>query len=183
MTILSEKREKFCLLLVSGKTLIEAYRQSRPAGMMDSNTASCRARDLLRCPEVLARIAELRRPAERAARRKYQYTLEAALAECDEAMALAMSLAQPSVMVSAILVKAKLSGLVVEKKEERYGLLDGITTKELLMMREKVRAELGSARPVRLLIDHSVGKKAEFAEGGMGTTCDGRGAPSTLDRD
>ena len=168
MTILSHKRELFCLLVVSGKTLIESYRQSRPAGTMNDQTASQRAKELLRRPEILKRIAELRLPAVLAVRKGYKYSLEAALHECDQAYALALALGQPSVMVSAIAVKAKIAGLVIDKKEERHGLLDDVTTRELLKMRALL---MTSETPVRtavieLLPDRSEKAGRESTEGG-----------------
>lgn len=183
-TVLSEKREAFCLLLVSGKSKIEAYLQSRPEGRMSRETAAQRANDLLKHPEILRRITELRAPATRAVQRKYQYALEHALHECDQAYALALALGQPSVMVSAIQVKARIAGLVVEKKEERHGLLDDATTRELLRMRAELRAReaLVQKEVIDLLPDVSEKAIAISDAGGTGRFRVAGGAPSTLDR-
>lgn len=185
MIVLSDKREKFCLLLVSGKKASEAYRQSRPGCEMNDQTASSRAFDLLKRPEILRRIAELRLPAVLAVRKAYKYTLDMALRECDEAYALAMALGQASVMVSAVTVKAKIAGLVIDKKEVTHGVLDDLTTKELLRIRATLKKE---GEPVRngaidLIEDRSGTTGGDSAEAGMGRFRVAAGAPSTLNRD
>lgn len=184
MIILSDKRERFCLLLVSGKTLIESYRQSRPSGIMNDQTAANRAKDLLKRPEILKRIAELRLPAVLAVRKAYQYTLDMALRECDEAYALALALGQPSVMVGAVTVKAKIAGLVIDKKEVTHGVLDDLTTKELLRIRATLKKE---AEPVRNGAIEMIEEKRDASDGKLGEGSTARfrvaaGAPSTLNR-
>lgn len=185
MIILSDKREKFCLLLVSGKTLLEAYRQSRPDGIMNDTTASNRAKDLLRNPAILKRITELRLPAVLAVRKAYKYNLEAALQECDEAYALALALGQPSVMVSAVQVKAKIAGLVVDKKEVQHGVLDDLTTRELLRIRAELKDREALVRKgaIELVEDTSEKTVRDSAEGGVARFRVAAGAPSTLNRD
>jgi hypothetical protein len=168
MQILSAKRETFCLLLVSGKTMIESYRQSRPVGTMNDQTVAQRAKELLKRPQVLARIAELRLPAALEVRKAYKYTLDAALRECDQAYALALALGQPSVMVSAITVKAKIAGLVIDKREERHGLLDDVTTRQLLQIRAMLtdRTAPGPRAVIELLPDQSEKSVRESSERG-----------------
>ena len=185
MIILSDKREKFCLLLVSGKSLTEAYRQSRPTGVMNDHTAACRAKDLLKRPEILKRIAELRLPAVLAVRKAYTYTLDMALRECDEAYALALALGQPSVMVGAVTVKAKIAGLVVDKKEVTHGVLDDLTTKELLRIRATLKKEGEPVRKeaIEMIEDKSKMADGKSAEGSTTRFCVAAGAPSTLNRD
>lgn len=185
MIILSGKRERFCLLLVSGKKASEAYKQSRPGCEMTDHTASVRAFELLKHPEILKRIAELRLPAVQQVRKAYKYSLEMALRECDEAYALAMALGQPSVMVGAVTVKAKIAGLVIDKKEVTHGVLDDLTTKELLRIRATLKEK---APPVRngaleMIEDMSDASDGKSGEGGVARFRVAAGAPSTLNRD
>ncbi|MDO8547844.1 MAG: hypothetical protein Q7R68_10860 [Nitrospirales bacterium] len=184
MIILTAKREAFCLLLVAGKTLNEAYRQSRPAGVMNDQTAQQRAKELLRNPQILRRIAEIRLPAVQAFRKTYEYKLEHALAECNEAHALAMSLGQPSVMVTAIQLKAKLAGLIVDKKEERHGLLDDVTTRDLLRMRAELKAREAVVRNevIDMVEDSSEKTVRESDRGGVARFSLPAMGPTVLDR-
>ena len=152
---------------------------------MNEHTAACRARELLKRPEVLRRIAELRLPAVLQVRRAYKYTLEAALHECDEAYALALALGQPSVMVSAVTVKAKIAGLVIDKKEVTHGVLDDLTTRELLRMRAELKQKDAAVRNgvIDLIEDKSEKAGRESAEGGQARFRVVGGAPSTVNRD
>lgn len=61
---LSQKRERFCVAMVSGKSPAEAARE---AGYKNGSGLYVTVHRLLRDTKVLARIAELREPAARAA--------------------------------------------------------------------------------------------------------------------
>jgi len=101
------KHERFAQELAKGKSQSESYAEAgyRP----DAGAASRLSRNV----NVVSRVAELQ---ERAAIR-VEVTAESLAAELDEAKALAITQGQPAAMVSAIMGKAKLFGIGVEKLE------------------------------------------------------------------
>ena len=120
-----------------------------------------------------------------AVRKAYKYTLDMALRECDEAYALAMALGQASVMVSAVTVKAKIAGLVIDKKEVTHGVLDDLTTKELLRIRATLKREREPVQngAIEMIEDKSDASDGKSGEGGATRFRVAAGAPSTLNRD
>jgi phage terminase small subunit len=103
----NSRRERFAQLIATGKTATEAYQL---AGYKPSRF---NAATLARKSEIGERIAQINSvAAERAA-----VTVEALIAECDEAMALARELRNPTAMVAAIKEKGVLSGKRIERRE------------------------------------------------------------------
>ena len=92
----------------------EAYRKSYNALGMTSVSINRKAKEVLDNGKIAARLSTLR---ERAVK-KTLVTVESIAAELDEARALALSaeVSQPSAAISASMGKAKLYGLIIDKK-------------------------------------------------------------------
>jgi hypothetical protein len=108
MTILQNPRhERFAQELAKGKTAVEAYQAGgyKP----DRGHASRLAAN----GNICARVAEL----QAVGAEKAVLTVTSLIAEAEEARVMAMENGQPAGAVSAIIAKAKLSGLWVEKRE------------------------------------------------------------------
>lgn len=108
MSVLPNPRhESFAQHLAKGKTADEAYGQ---AGYKANrgNAATLKANQ-----SILDRVAELR---ERGAK-KVEVTLESLAAELDEARGIALAEKQSSAAVQATMGKAKLFGLIIDKKQ------------------------------------------------------------------
>lgn len=111
---LTPKQEAFCLAYMETGNASEAYGlagYSTKATPKTINEASSR---LLKNSNIIARLSTLR---ERAVERTL-VTVESIAAELDEARALALSaeVSQPSAAISASMGKAKLYGLIIDKK-------------------------------------------------------------------
>ncbi len=109
MSILSNPRhERFARELAAGKTAEEAY---AAGGYRPSRQNTHRL--LTTNDDIRARLAELQGKAAT----KAVVTVESLCAELDEAKAAALKANQPGAAVSAIMGKAKLLGLIVDKKQ------------------------------------------------------------------
>lgn len=108
MPILSNARhEKFAQALAAGINATEAY---ATAGYKGDRTAASR---LSTNVNIRQRVAELQGKAAR----KAEVTMDSLLVELEEARTLAIAEKQTSAAVSATMGKAKLTGLIVEKRE------------------------------------------------------------------
>jgi hypothetical protein len=105
------RHERFVVLLLEGKSISEAY---AAAGFIGDkgNASRLKAR-----PDVAGRLAELQ--AEIAA--ETTVTVQGLLNELEEARKKATDLKQLSAAIKAIDSKAKLSGLLIEKKQIEVG--------------------------------------------------------------
>ena len=104
--------ERFCHEYIARPdNATEAYKAAGYAAQ--GNGAEVNACRLLQRPEVVARIRELQAGAAAQA----QVTVAGLIAEAEAARALAQKLGQPGAMVTAIVAKAKLSGLWVERSD------------------------------------------------------------------
>ena len=114
ITILTSKQEAFAQAFVSGKTQADAYRVSFSAGNMKNETIQQAASRLMADGKVTARVAELRAPVVA----KLQYGLEEAMLEAAEAFQVAKDKENGGAMVAAVQLRAKLNGLLIEKRED-----------------------------------------------------------------
>jgi hypothetical protein len=80
---------------------------------------------------VFGRITELRAAIEQAIRETTIYTVVEALAEADQALKMAMANGNASHAVAAITLKAKLAGLLIERRDVTYRSVDDLTDAEL----------------------------------------------------
>ena len=77
------------------------------------NAAEVEASKMVRLPKVAARVAELQ---AKAAMRS-EVTVDSLVADLDDMLQLATKIGQPSAGVSAVMGKAKLLGLVIDRAE------------------------------------------------------------------
>ena len=111
---LTIKQENFCqkVIELSGR-LSDAYREAYDAEQMTPESIKVEAHRLSTSPGVASRIAELR--GEMLAR--HHTTVDSITYELEDSRRLAMEANNPSAAVSASMGKAKLHGLLVEKRE------------------------------------------------------------------
>jgi phage terminase small subunit len=110
---LTAKQEAFCQAVVSGMSQADAYRKAYDAGNMKAETIQKRASELMANGEVSGRVKELRAPVIA----KLQYGLEDAMTEAEEAFKVAKLKENGGAMVAAVQLRAKLNGLLVERRE------------------------------------------------------------------
>ena len=105
---LTVKQENFCQGVAKGLTYSDAYRQAYNASKMKMETINRKAVELM----VAARVEELKRRALQ----RYDLTVDDIVEELEDARKIARELGQSSAMVSASMGKAKLFGMIVDKK-------------------------------------------------------------------
>lgn len=142
MSILpNAKHEHFAQLVAKGEAPQNAYVL---AGYSEQGAAQSASR-LLKHAEVLRRIAQIRAAVSERAIEKTAYGLAEAMAEVEEARKFAVSLDNPNAVIAAVSLKAKLNGLLIDKKEIRTGPLDSATDDELdrIIRSAAAEAEIG----------------------------------------
>jgi len=118
---LTQRQEAFCLAFIETGNASEAYRRAYKPKHMSAKSVHEKASHILAEGKVQARVAELRAPMIARA----QYGLERAMEEAETARRLAMLMGQAAAAVSAVALKAKLNGLLVEdRRNERRPLQD-----------------------------------------------------------
>jgi phage terminase small subunit len=110
---LTPKQEKFCRVFMLKGNASEAYRQSYDCQNMKNTTINRKASELMVNGKVTARISEFQLEAQKA----HDVTVESITKELDENRQYAIMLEQSAAMNSATMGKAKLHGLIVEKKD------------------------------------------------------------------
>ena len=137
---LTGKREKFCQLVVAGATYTDAYLEAyqKPAGY-DRKVAAEEGSRLMASTDMVLRVQELRRPVIRKYQKKYEYTLNKALEECEIAWDLAYAQGDAKTMLKAVELRGKFVKLLTEHVDvtHRHGLLDDTSTEVLLAMKRE----------------------------------------------
>lgn len=128
---LTAKQEAFAQAIVSGMSQADAYRRVYNAGSMKDSTIHVKACELMANGKVSARVKALRQPVIQ----ELQYDLKQAMIEAADAMEVARTNKQGGAMVAAAQLRAKLNGLLVERKEIRTGPLDGMSLEEMQALR------------------------------------------------
>lgn len=105
------RQERFCLALAEGLPQSRAYVEAGYTAR--GNAAEAAAARLFRNVQVQSRVAEL----QAAAARRSEITVDDLVAELDAMIELARATKNPSAGVTAIMGKAKLLGLVVDRAE------------------------------------------------------------------
>ena len=133
----NQRHECFAQEIVKGKTATEVMAQ---LGYSDPRNST----QLKKNPEIQRRIAELQAGgAERA-----EVTLASLLAELEVARQLALTKGQASAAVQATMGKAKLAGLIVDRREVGSpGEFDHLTDAELVAKAARDARDLGIAGP------------------------------------
>ena len=111
---LTSKQEAFAQAIVSGKTQADAYRKAFSAEKMKDATIHKRASELMADGEVTGRVEALRAPVVA----KLQYGLEEAMLEAADSFRVAKAKENGGAMVAAVQLRAKLNGLLVEKRQD-----------------------------------------------------------------
>jgi phage terminase small subunit len=114
-TALTVKQTRFCEAFIELGGATAAYRVAFNTQKMKAETIHQRAYELLRRSKIGAMVEKLRE--EHA--KKHEITVDSLCAELDEMLAIARAEKQASAGIAAILGKAKICGLLVEKVESK----------------------------------------------------------------
>ena len=143
MPVLSNaKHELFCQHLALGKTASEAYEMAgyKPSR---SNASVLRAKQ-----NVSDRLNEILQQSERKVVQKIEYTRDNILAELEEARQMALELKNPSAAWASAMAKARILGLIIDRREVgEVGAFDALTDEELVSEAAKKARELGISGP------------------------------------
>jgi len=139
--MLTPKMEKFAQAIVSGLSQADAYRAAYNAGAMKPATVQNKAHILMRNGEVRARVVALRAPVIA----KVQYGLLEAMNEAQEAFAVSKARDNGAAMVAAVMLRARLNGLLVDRKEITVTEVQRLTDDELDRLIAVKAAEAGIA--------------------------------------
>lgn len=137
---LTVKEEKFCQEFFASGEAADAYRavyNVDPA--KNGDWVSTEAYKLLQRDYIQKRMESLRKSSESIA----LYTADSAMAEAREAFDIAKKDRAPSAMVSAVTLRAKLAGHLVEKREVAHKSLKEGSKEELLDLLDKSAKEAG----------------------------------------
>ena len=127
MANLTAKQEAFCQAIVSGMTQSDAYRTAYSAEKMKATSVNVNASKLMADTNIAQRVEILREPVVQ----KVRYGLEQAMAEAEEAFMVARGKENGGAMVAAVTLRAKLHGLLVERKEIKVSQLSEMPTDQL----------------------------------------------------
>ena len=161
------QREEFCRLMAFGHvTQYEAYCRAFHKTIGDGLTkesAEQSASRMFNDTDVILRIQELRKPLVRKLRRKFEYTVQKALEQCEVAWSLAYATGDAKSMLAAIRMQADLSKLLSQQIDvnHRYGLLDDADTETLLEMRRQIEVSQGKQKKLRQIAATKVETVAE----------------------
>jgi len=151
---LTAKREKFCQLVAAGETYTDAYLEAyqKPAGY-DRKVAAEEGSRLMAITDMVLRVQELRRPVIRKVQKKFEYTLQQAYEQCNEAWKLARTQGDAKSMLKAIELQGRFAKLLNVRVDvtHMHGLLDDTSTEVLLEMKREIenrRAKLEMNRGV-----------------------------------
>jgi phage terminase small subunit len=139
---LTRKQEAFVYAYLETGSATESYRRAYDASGMTSGAIEVEGKRLLKHPLITLRVSAAR---QRAAARA-EVTVAKILAELREAWELARDKGQPAAMVSASMGRAKVAGLIADKKEiEQPGdFLKDMSDEELA---EFIRTEAAEVLP------------------------------------
>lgn len=140
MIHLTHQQEVFAQSIASGMNQSDAYRKAYPKSLKwKVDSIYCNAAQLVADTKVAQRIAELRKPVVE----KLQYGLEQAMKEAEEAFKVSKDKEQGGAMVAAVQLRAKLNGLLVDKKEIRTGSIEELPDEALTRLIQRKAAEAG----------------------------------------
>ncbi len=114
---LTGKREKFAQGVFSGLSLSDAYRKAYDTANMAPSTVNKRAKELSKDQRIQDRIQALAAPVVEKLRQKYEYSLAHAMGEAQEAFQVSKDQKSGASMTAAVALRAKLNGLLIERKE------------------------------------------------------------------
>jgi hypothetical protein len=140
----NSRHEKFSQETAKGKTATAAM---ATAGYSDPRNST----RLTKNDEIRRRIDELKERGAACA----EVSVASLLSELEEARQLALKLGQASAAAQCSMGKAKILGLIIDRREVgEVGAFDALTDEELIARATKKARELGIAGP-RLVEDHN----------------------------
>jgi phage terminase small subunit len=140
--MLTPKMEKFAQAIVSGLSQADAYRAAYNAGGMKPATVQSKACVLMKNGNVRARVVELRAPVIA----KVQYGLEQAMNEAQEAFNVSRARDNGAAMVAAVMLRARLNGLLVDRREVTLTQVQTLSDDDLDRLIALKSSELGMAQ-------------------------------------
>lgn len=121
---LSPQRERFAQGVAAGKSQSDAYREAYPRSLAwKPEVLHSKASVLAADGRVQARVESLRAEITK----EIVYDMAAAFVELEEAIGVAKSQGQAGAYVSAVQLKARMAGLLIERKEVKVDLLSGLS--------------------------------------------------------
>ena len=137
-TLQNPRHEKFAQELAAGKSAAEAYER---AGYVKNSGNCIRLKGNER---VSARVEEL----QHGCAARAEVSVASLLGELEEARKLALKRGQASAVVAATMGKAKILGLIIDRREVGdAGKFDDMTDEELISAAARKARELGIAGP------------------------------------
>lgn len=150
---LTDQQEMFVRALLAGKSQADAYMEAYPKSKRwVKATLYTKASMLSKKEHVLARLEALRAPVQR----RLQYGLETAMEEAMEAFLVSKENRQGGAMVAAAQLRAKLNGLITERKEIAVTQMAGMTPTEKEMLLVAAQEQLNQLKRQVQLVDKSV---------------------------
>ena len=150
---LVKKKEKFAQLLAYGGEPIDAYCEAYEKVItcdVDRRAYLDTIRVMLCDTALKIRIQELRRPIQRKLARKWEYSLDKALEDCQQAYDIAYHDGDSKSMQSCIRLRAELTKLLSGdiNVNHKHTILDEETTEVLVALREAVKRKKASVKVV-----------------------------------
>ena len=151
---LTRKRERFCELMAYGATLldayVEAYEKPPVASDVDRRYYLPLAGSIASDTDVKVRIQELRRPIQRKLAKKWEYTLDQALEDCQRAWDVAHADGDSKSMQACIRLRAELTKLLKQDVTHTHNhmVLDEETTEVLVALRDAMKRKKGAVKVI-----------------------------------
>lgn len=144
---ITDQQEKFCHEIVKGKTQFAAYQVAYPVSVKYNRSMTDHKASMLASLEKIKnRIEQLRAPLIR----KTTYNALAAHEEAGQAFEAAMQDKQFGPAVAAVQLRAKLHGLITEKREVKITSFDNYEAQDKQVMIEALQAEFDRRKQERL---------------------------------
>lgn len=152
-----ELHEQFAHCILKGMTQADAYRHVYPKSRSwKPASVDNKASVLARSPGIQARVARLREPVVQAVREQVAYNLAHAMQEAERALELAERIGNPGAMVAAAQLRAKLNGLLVERKEVSVTQMGNMTPTDKQDLLDMAKAALEERKRQVQLSDQSI---------------------------
>lgn len=149
--ILTQQREKFAQLVAFGATPGDARAEAygRPNETTDERKQrQSEGMSLLLDTDVRIRVQELRRPIQRKLLKKWEYTLDHALEDCQKAWDVAYANGDSKSMQSCVRLRAELTKLLSTEVNvtHKYGVLDTETTEVLMSLKDALKRKKATVK-------------------------------------
>jgi hypothetical protein len=150
---LIKRREQFAQLVAYGADVLDAYCEAYGKTVtcdVDRRSFMQLATVLMKDTSVKIRIQELRRPIQRKLARKWEYTLDKALEDCQQAYDVAYHDGDSKAMQSCIRLRAELTKLLSGdiNVNHKHTVLDEETTEVLVALRDAVKRKKAAVKVV-----------------------------------